>query len=215
VLRLVCKSCSHIATEVLIDLYLKHLHSGIEVLQGNLSSKWGADPSAREGERLASLTEKLSRTAEELNYARSKIDEKKRARGIIWNMQAGPETKLTLLNASSLSSEMYALRQIAEQLRKTKEEVEPKREIEGRDPLRVYPDDLGRPSRFGPREPRPFPGGAPPLFGEPDADHLPPPGWERDRLPPGPDSPFFNPLGRIDPFNPSGGRGPSFGPRFL
>ncbi len=71
-----------------------------------------------------------------------------------------------------------------------------------------------------PLHPQPFPT----IFGEPDADHMRPPDWERDRQPPpmpgfyGPPDPFspfsgFDPTAPPNPFDPRSGFGR--GPRYV
>jgi len=126
---------------------------------------------------LAATLDSISHTSEDLAFLKKKVEEKKEARQIIFKMTAiDPQTKLQLLKACSFDSEFLTLRGVAERIDKAlkEERASKQQQHPSLDPLAV-------PGPFGPypmRPPhRPFaPHGPGNIFGEPDADHLPPPG---------------------------------------
>jgi len=223
-LRLVNKECNELITELVVAHCISHLCKKVDALSSRISAQWNNQPNDAEGEILSTSFSAVAQASEELEFLRQKAEEKREARKTIFKMNIAAETKLLLLRACAFDSEFLGLKRLGERVKlESSRLAEPRgTPTRGRtdrwhneDPLAVYP-----PMR-PPRPFDPFSPSAPPIFGEPEPDHLPPPDWERDRNPPGlrdPSSPFHFPNPNPNPFNPpyGGGRGRGGGwPRFL
>ncbi|KAL6073183.1 Proteasome inhibitor PI31 subunit [Balamuthia mandrillaris] len=226
-LRLVNKQFNQLATDLLVKDYVAALETQLQHLTAVLSSKWEeGQPNERQASMLAACFEALSKAGEELKFLQRKLQEKMEARRAIYRMpNVDDGTRMQLLKACYFDAELLGLRNVAESLHKEKEQLEPSKRRREEDwrggPLRV--DD---PYRH--RRPPPFPRGPgfpapPPIFGEPDPDHMEPPDWERDRNPApfpagpmGPSSPFGYDPTAPGPFNPRPpGPGGGMGPRWI
>jgi hypothetical protein len=217
VLRQVSRELNHLATDVMVATYVRHLEALVEQLRRQVEQAWSLPTVGEErAAQLSGVVEQVSSAGDELRFLRAKLDDKRSARATIFRMEGiDPATRWHLLKACSLESELLGLKGVATTIKKSREQLE-ERPARG---LGMYPDEFD-PLRIGPprRAPPPYSGEVPPFFGEPDPDHMRVPGWERDRNPPGmpgyPGGDPFSPFGPgADPFGrpPRGGGGGPFG----
>ncbi|ELR23477.1 uncharacterized protein ACA1_070980 [Acanthamoeba castellanii str. Neff] len=221
-LRLVNKEMNHLATDLLVDNYIKLIESVVGEIRNKIGQAWGGIVSDERSLVLTRVFDEVAAASEELKFFKEKAEEKKKARTTIFKMEGiDNATKWQLLKACSLESELLGVKGVASAVKKSKDDLQ-ERPAYGRGgfPGPDYDDPLRVPRPGGP------PGGAPPIFGEPDPDHMRVPDWERDRNPPGmpgyPGGDPFSPFGPGgDPFGgppagrgrgPRGGGGPFGGP---
>jgi hypothetical protein len=215
-LRLVNREMNQVATDLLLDRYIKLLESVTEEIKTQVSGAWAGSLSEARAQRLTEMFEHVATAVQELGFLKDKVEEKKQARRAILQMPGiENSTKWQLLRACSVGSELLGLKGIASSLQKSKAELSALPSATGRVPLPTGPPDGRRPYGGGGSGGS---GGAPLIFGEPDHDHMRIPDWERDRNPPvGPGYPGgdpFSPFGPgADPFSPFGpprGGGPGY-----
>lgn len=112
VLRQVSRELNHIATDVLVATYVRHLEALVEQLRKQVEQAWARPAVSEErAAQLSGVVEQVAAAADELQFLRSKLDDKKSARATIFRMQGiDHATRWHLLKACSFESELLGLK---------------------------------------------------------------------------------------------------------
>jgi hypothetical protein len=110
-LRLVNKEMHYLATDLLLDNYVKLIESVVGEVRNKIGEAWGGIVSDERSALLTRVFDEVAAASEELKFFKAKVDDKKQARATIFKMEGiDNATRWQLLKACTLESELLGIK---------------------------------------------------------------------------------------------------------